>query len=779
MTAADPPPDTGSPATGRSPAAARALPWPHLRAAAGSPNDRLSAGREFVSACVRREVEGRRPFLWLPVAVILGILLYFSADSEPSLALSSGLAAGAGGLSLVLRSRPVAMGLAAGAAAVFAGMTAGGWRTAGVAAPVLVRASYGTLSGTIETAEARVGTARLVLRVHRFADLPPEATPYRVRITLPSLGGLHAGDFVSTQARLIPPPPASRPGGYDFAREAWFQRLGAVGSASGPVLLAPAPALLPLELRFTAAVDRARNALTERIVAVIGGPAGAVAASLVTGKRGLIPEPVNDVLRAAGIYHVVSISGLHMVLAAGMVFWFVRALGAAIPAVALTWPLRKIAAAAAIVAGAGYNVFAGAEIATQRALVMTAALFGAMLVDRTPFSMRSLAIAALVVMALEPESVLGPSFQMSFAAVAALIALYEKTQAGDPLAEGAPVPGRPVNSGPRDGPPMSLPARGLRWLRRILVGTVGATLVAEAATAPFGLYHFQRYSAFGLFGNALTLPLVSFVVMPMAVLGAITYPLGLDAPFWIAMGWGVDAMLSLSAWVASWPGATGVVPAFGPGTLLLLCCGGLLVVLWTSPLRWLGLLPFTAGIVLAATPQRPLVLVAPDGRSAMVRTKEGSLALVGKSPGAFVIEQWLRADGDARTAADPGLGSRARCDVLGCVGRLRDGRALSVVLGAGAFVEDCRNAAVVVTALTAPSWCAGPTVLDRQRLAHTGAVVLLEEPGGTWRFVTARSPLASRGWHPPPPALRPAAVPPREAAAPGPDDPGDPEDEDP
>ncbi len=218
--------------------------------------------------------------------------------------------------------------------------------------------------------------------------------------------------------------------------------------------LAPAPRDAPTDLRFTAAVDRLRNDLTARIVAVIGGASGAVAAALVTGKRGLIPEDVNEALRAAGVYHVVSISGLHMVLAAGMIFWLLRAFGALFPPVALRWPVKKLAAAVAILAGCAYNLFAGAEIATQRALVMTVALFGALLIDRTPLSMRNLAFAAIVILALEPESALGPSFQMSFAAVAALIALYERTGAAIPVAEAGMLPGA---SREGDGPP---PDRG-------------------------------------------------------------------------------------------------------------------------------------------------------------------------------------------------------------------------------------------------------------------------------------------------------------------------------
>lgn len=722
------------------------------RRGASDPTSHLAS---WISGCLALEAAARRSFLWLPVAMGLGIVLYFTAEAEPSPSPPTALAILAAVAAFAARNMPLARGAFAGLAAAMAGFAIAGWRSADVAAPVLDRPAFGVLSGFIETTEVRAGGGRLRLRVHAFADRPPERTPYRVRVTLPQVGALKAGDFIVARARLIPPPPASRPGGYDFAREAYFQRIGAVGSLTGSVELAPAPAEAPLSLRTAAAVDRARNALTARIVAVIGGAPGAVAASLVTGKRGLIPEPVNEVLRAAGIYHVVSISGLHMVLAAGMVFWTVRAVAAAIPAIALGWPIRKIAAVVAILAGCAYNIFAGAEIATQRALVMSVALFGAVLADRAALSMRNLAFAALIVMALEPESVLGPSFQMSFAAVAALIALYERTGSIAAAGESGMMPGLSGASPVKKWiPPSGLSMRAARWLAKAVLGTAAATLVAEAATSPFGLYHFQRFTLYGLIGNALTLPLVSIVVMPTAVLGVLATPFGLDAPFWLAMGWGVSAMLRLSELVASWPGARGLVPAFDTPALLLLVLAGLWLVLMTTSLRWLALVPGLAGAALAASAPAPAVVVAADGRSAMVRQKDGRLALVGASPGPFVLDQWLRADGDPRAADDPTVRQGPRCDPSGCVALLADGRALAIVLKHGAFEEDCRRAIIVVAPIPAPAWCRPDMLFDEPYLARSGALAL--RPSGVRLDIQAsRSALSVRPWHPePPPSAR-------------------------
>ena len=282
-------------------------------------------------------------------------------------------------------------------------------------------------------------------------------------------------------------------------------------------------------LWLAARVDEARNALTHRIASSIGGAAGGVGAALVTGKRGLIGEPTNDVLRAAGIYHIVSISGLHMVLAAGTFFWLVRALLALSPGVALLWPVKKIAAVVAMIGATAYCIFSGSDVATERSLIMTLVMFGAVLADRPALSMRNLSIAAIIVLAREPEALLGPSFQMSFGAVAAMMTLVPLMQWRE-----KDVPATPFE-------------KVLSWAGRSALGLLTTTLVASLATAHFAAYHFQSLNPYGLIGNALALPLVSLVVMPAAVLGVLAYPFGLDAFVWKVMGLAVAQVLEISA----------------------------------------------------------------------------------------------------------------------------------------------------------------------------------------------------------------------------------------
>lgn len=319
-----------------------------------------------------------------------------------------------------------------------------------------------------------------------------------------------------------------------------------------------------------------------------------------------------------------------MVLAAGVVFWLVRAGLALVPALALTWPIKKIAAGAAMVGVTAYCAFSGWDVAAERALIMTLIMLGAILVDRPALSMRNLALAALVALAREPEALLGPSFQMSFGAVAGLIACA-------PLIDGR-----------------LLRAEGRSRLGRVaasaaaaVLGTLATTLVAQVATAPFATYYFQTVQPFGLVGNALTLPLVSLAVMPSAVIGMLAYPFALDRPVWWLMGLAVRGMLEISSWIAGFGQATVVLPAFGPAALALLAAALLVATLAVSRLRLLALLPATIGLALAGAPDRFDLYVDRDGGGAAVRGRDGRLIVLGRPP-VFVLEQWLKADGDPR-----------------------------------------------------------------------------------------------------------------------------------
>lgn len=657
-----------------------------------------------------QEIEQRRLFPWIAVFFGIGIILFFQADAEPALwapvaALTLCVAA-----AIALRRNQAVCCTMVALAALFAGFSAGVIRTRSVAAPALTRIVITPVTGIVETVEDREEGRRLLLRVTDMKDVAEAERPMRVRVSVRDGIGLSPGRLITGTARLLPPPQAAWPGGYDFARDAYFKGIGAVGSLVGPVRHGERPSEPDWSLWLATRIDEARNTLTERIATAIGGAAGGVGAALVTGKRGLIPEHTNDVLRGAGIYHIVSISGLHMVLAAGTFFWLVRALLALAPNLALLWPVKKIAAVAAMIGATIYCIFSGSDVATERSLIMTLVMFGAVLADRPALSIRNLSLAALVVLAREPEALLGPSFQMSFSAVAAMMALVPLMQRRA-LGEGT----------------LTIVERGLLWLGRAMLGLVTTTLVASIGTAPFAAYHFQSLNPYGLVGNALALPLVSLVVMPSAVLGVLAYPFGLDRPIWQVMGAAVSQVLDVSAWVGSFSGSTLVVPALSGVALVFLSVGLIILTIPASSLRLLALVPAGLGLAFAAKQDRYDVFIDRDGAGAAIRGKGGQLTLVGR-PSDFVAEQWLRADGDARSVDDGSLRRDAKCDAAGCVVAAAAGRWIAFVQDFSAFEEDCRRATVVVSRLEAPSSCKARFVWDGKALKERGATTLRFNP---------------------------------------------------
>ena len=722
------------------------------------------------------EIGQRRHWLWLPVFFGCGVLWYFNrltpGDAGPSLVAAAALL-----LAAATRRQAAARMALIALAMLPAGFAASALRIAALQAPVLQRPTIGELTGHVIAVDQRGGGLRLLVAPVRFAGLSPQQLPRQVRVSLRYAEPLRAGVTVRARARLLPPPEAARPGGYDFARDAWFRQTGASGSIIGAVAVwrgadagwveaggaraattqqdarrleaardVRPPPEPPLALRLAAWIDNGRMQLTERIAGAWGGQAGAVAAALVTGKRGQIAEQSNAWLRAAGIYHIISISGLHMVLAAGMFFWTARAALALSPWCALHLPVRKIAAVLAMAGATAYCVFSGADVATERSLIMILAMLGAILVDRPALSMHNLAVAAMIVLAREPESLLGPGFQMSFAAVAGLIVL---------AGHGSVTPGLPRQRRPQPG----LARRATAPLL-----TVGlTTLVCEMATGPFSIWHFQSIYPLGMIGNAMTLPFLSLVVMPAAVIGVALTPLGLDWPVWWVMGAATEPVLYVSMRIAATPHAVAGVAAPGAGALLCLSAAIVWFVTWRTPLRWLALAPCLAGVVLVQLTQTPDVLADRQGRGALVvhgpgRDAEGRrrVTLLG-TPSSFTAEQWLRAIGDSRTAADPSLRVGARCDTLGCIAVRDDGGAVAWSRERRAMFEDCARADVVVSPHRAPSGCQAAVVLDRSALEQLGAAsIRLHE--GTAMVKRARVAEENWPWTPSPPSrYRPPA----------------------
>lgn len=700
----------------------------------------LGDPRRLVLQAIEIESAEWRFFLWLPVAAGSGAVFYLLADQEPSLAYAGAAAAFFAALAFLLRGRRLARGIALGLCCLALGLVSASWRAARVAAPVIDRIRIVRLEGFVEEMDFRRTGARFLLRPTKADGLA--ALPFRVRLTLTRTPPFEAGAYVRLKARLLPPAQASLPGGYDFARDAWFAQIGAVGNVLGRAAVIAPPAPPDPVSAFMMAVDRGRNALERRVYTTIGGEPGAIAAAMVTGKRDLLSDDTKEIIREAGIFHIITISGVQMTLVTGIFFIGLRALLALSPTLALRHPIKKWAAAAAIFGALLYDILTGSRVGTERALIMTTIMLAAVLIDRQSLSMRNLAIAAGIIILLEPEALLSASFQLSFAAVAALVAVYEARSvfAVERRTGGGPIP---VASPLRERFAL-IRERFAHGFAHGPAALIFATFCATTATASFMAYNFHELSPYVLIGNPLTLLIIEIFAVPGALLGTVLYPLGLDGFVWHYVGVGISFVLFAARLIGGMPGATLHVNAFSPWAIVFLTFAVLSAVIWRSTLLRMTAIPLAAiGLYGAATGPSFDVAVAADGRALAVRGADGTLSVIGRHPSLFSAEQWLRADADWR---DPRAALDASaCDRLGCVGILPDGRAVALVLDSRAFAEDCLRADIIVTPLYAPTGCAAPLVIDRERLRRTGALTLAAR--GTRRVMTtARAPEEDRPW---------------------------------
>jgi len=674
------------------------------------------------------EVAPGRLMPWLPVGFGLGIVVYFAAEREPVWWVGAALAALAIAAAHRLRAGPIGFPVAVGCAAIAMGFATATLKSRLIDHTILLAPAYSVIvSGFVEAREERERSDRIVVHVAVMEAARLAEKPERVRLTVRKGAAPAVGAFISLKARLNPPASPFRPGGYDLARDLYFQRIGATGLALGRIEVLPAPAAPGLRLAFATAVEAIRDGIDSRIRAAVKGDAGSIASALITGKRDALSAPVFDAMFISGVGHVLSISGYHMALVAGVVFFIVRAVLALFPALALRYPIKKWAAMAALAAATFYLVLSGAEVATQRSYIMTAVVLIGVMADRATLTMRTIAVAALAVMLIVPEAVIHPSFQMSFAATLALIATYER---GIPWIATAPE--------------TPLGARIALWGAREITVLAIASLVAGLATTPYAAYHFHRMAPYGVIANLLAMPIISALSMPAGLLALVAMPFGFDAPLWRLMGVGIDWMVAVAMWVANLPGAVGHVPAFGVGAVLLATAGLVVVCLLRSPLRFAGAGFVAAGCAVAMMAARPDVMVSAGGDVVAVRGADGRLSAAKFGSDTLSVREWLAADGDARLPNDRAVAAGFACDPDGCVARLADGAAVAVSRTAAAFADDCTRAILIVTLRVAPADCAA-TVLDRATLRSNGAMALTYR-NGRFEAMSARPEGINRPW---------------------------------
>ena len=650
---------------------------------------RAGARAAFTTACATETGHGLA-FLFLPVAMGTGAGLFYSAATDPgSLALLCGFVV-TFGLAVFVRARHIGVARFAGfGAALFAGAIAGSIEQRSAA--VLLDQDVTTgITGTVEAREFDAGgRVRYLIRVISTADpvigRPPERVRLVARAPHPPLS---VGSVISGRARLSSPSGPVMPGGYDFAFRAFIDGIGAHGffyraPEAGDALVQPPPGK---RLAFSLGLRSVREAISARIRSVLPGDAGGIAAALAVSDRRGISDATVDALRATGLAHILAISGLHMALAAGTLYLLIRKLLAAVPAVVEAWPVKKIAAVGALLAATGYLMISGGSVATQRAWVMLAIMLVAVLADRPALTMRNVALAAMAIILLTPSAVVGPGFQMSFAATAALIATYAALSARKNRGQHAP-------AGLLAG---SVPGRALILFTKAILGLAITSLVAGLATGLFSAHHFHRLAGNGVLANVLAMPLVTFVVMPAGVLSLLSMPFGLDEWPLRLMGKGLEGVIWTARYVESLGGdiVVGQIPLLAT----VMASGGLiLLVFLRSRLRLGGLALILVGVVLALPPVRdagPDILISEDGNLVALAGPAG-LASNAARPSAFIFKQWQMALRDKPHVAP-----------------VTHKSVPSPVAGAGSEAAEAQDSGVEETEGEAPDAAVDPKILD-------------------------------------------------------------------
>ena len=683
--------------------------------------------------------------LWTPVAFGGGSAIYFALPYEPSAPAALGAAALALGLAWLARGRARAGGavILALLAVGLAGFGDAKLATERARAPVLADGiGVRRVSGrVVEIAETAGGRLRLLLQPAAISGLAPAQLPVRLRLTLREPADVEPGDPVEMQAILDPPPGPASPGNFDFAREAWFSRLGGVGLALSP----PRPAALApmgLGLRLQTGLNTLRWRLAERLAASLGGGGAAgLAAAVATSHQGWLSAADAQDLRDAGLAHMLAIAGLHTAAVTGFVYLAVRLLAAAWPWLALRVSGKKLAAAAGLLACAVYLALSGAHPPARRAAITAGVAFLAILCGRRPVSMRSLAAAALVVLALQPVAVVEPGFQMSFSATAALIAMAELW--------------------PRRRERIEAPWF-IAWpqhLRDATLAMAAVSLVAGAATAPFALQHFNRMATYGLFANFAADLVASLVLMPALVVCGLGAALGAPAG-WLSLpqavaGAAAGAILAIAHLFATLPGAVRTLPSAPGPALVVAFLGIVFACLWRGRLRWVAA-PFSAAVLVWPRPAPPVAWAAADGDNAAV-VEDGRAVVLKPAVRAFASAAWATRRGlltpfDPQSEADLAFA----CDRSACAPKRGVEPALGAwwsrrIAPAGRLEALCTASDILIVRGRAPQdACPTALVLTDADFARGGAAEIFAARDG-WRVVWANSLRGERPWSTPAP----------------------------
>jgi len=677
----------------------------HLELRGSAPLQLLRNGLSPLSERLERLLEAEREQLplWIPVGLLAGVGAWFvlpdPAGWSAFLALTGALFLAS--LAFGRGSRSAAV-LAWFSLFALAGCALIWVRAESVAAPRLERPQAAAFTATVVKAD-RLAAREQVRLLLAPADAP--ALPPQLRVSVPidkAPAGLEPGATVRLRAYLLPPPPMAVPGAYDFSRTAWFARIGATGRVLGSVeIVAP-----PEAGSWSAWLQRARQRTSTHIQEQLPGTSGAIAAALATGDQGGISEADAEAMRASGLAHLLSVSGLHITAVVGAAMLLALRLLALSPWLALRLNLVLVAAAFAGVVAIAYTLFTGGEVPTIRSCAAALLVLIGIAMGRDAITLRLVATGAIIVVIFWPEAAAGPSFQLSFAAVTAIVALHEHPRMKALLAR-------------REEGRLQRFGRGVLGL--LLTG-----VAVELAITPIALFHFHQSGLYGALANIVAIPLTTFIIMPLEAVALLLDLVGLGAPFWWAAGQGLDLLIGLAQAVAAAPGAVALVPAIPPGAFLLVLIGLLWIGLWRHRWRWWGTAPLGLGALLAFTAAPPDLLVTGDGKHMAVRTPAGELALLRPRAGEYVRDVLAELSGAEAEFLDLETAPAAACSDALCLYELPAGERVWRILATrsrdlvrwDAMVAACAAADIVVSDRTLPPGCR-PKWLKADRAALT------------------------------------------------------------
>ncbi len=642
--------------------------------------------------------------LWWVVSFGSGIALWLILPGLRSWLAMLWVCAGLSAAGWALKGR-LRRSVCGGAVGLALGLVVVWWQADRAATARLDRPVITTLTGTVDSAEPL--PARDLVRLLVRPDDP--ALPPLIRInvaTADAPAGLGSGARLTVKARLTGPMDMPLPGAHDYARDLWFAGIGGMGKALGPVeLLTPAEA---------SGLDSWRARLDRHIRAQLDVSKGGIATSLVTGDQGALPEADADAMRRSGLAHLLSVSGLHIAAAIGATFLLTLRLLSLSERLALRFNLVLVAAGVGSLAGIAYTLLTGMQVPTVRSCLAALLVLAGIALGREALSLRMIATGALVILLIKPESLYGPSFQLSFAAVTTLVALFSWPwfkRLVEPREDGA----------------------GRRLLRHV-IELLMTGLAIELALMPFALFHFHREGLYGVFANLIAIPLTTFVIMPLEA-GALLFDLaGWGWPWWQATGMAIGLLLKVAHAAAAAPGSVALRPQMPDWAFAAMVLGGLWLALWrTGRVRLLGLVPIAIGAVAALFSARPDLLITGDGRHLAIVADDGTPHLLRERAKDYVrslLGETAAFDGEL-----PALDNwhAAQCSLDSCVARIyRAGQSWTVLaVRSGQKLEwdeltaACDGADIVVADRRLPRNCQPRWLrLDSQALRQTGGMTI-------------------------------------------------------